>query len=215
VKVTSAAGAVTQTRQYNAWGESETGGSEPGFAFTGREWDPEVQLYYYRARYYDPKPGRLASQDPIGFAGGDLNLYRYVEDNPVNLTDPTGKFVGIPVVVWLTHVAAPYAAAGGAAAAAWAWAAWEWSRGVPPDPTPPDGGGTSNNSSATTADPDPGRPKPSPVPWTPRTPWPKEDHERCLEERARCIDERSDCWTDEWNLRRCIRKCMADAGCGA
>ena len=47
-------------------------------------------LYYYRARYYDPKTGRFLSRDPIGFAGGDVNLYRYVRNNPINFRDPYG-----------------------------------------------------------------------------------------------------------------------------
>ena len=59
-------------------------------AFTGREWDPEIGLYYYRARYFDPKIGRFISEDPIGFAGGDVNLYAYVRGNPPNLVDPGG-----------------------------------------------------------------------------------------------------------------------------
>jgi len=60
------------------------------YGYTGREWDKELGLYYYRARYYDPKGGRFISKDPIGFAGGDVNLYRYVSNNPVNATDPSG-----------------------------------------------------------------------------------------------------------------------------
>jgi RHS repeat-associated protein len=47
-------------------------------AFTGREWDPEIGLYYYRARYYDPKVGRFVGEDPIGFAGG-VNFHVYTE----------------------------------------------------------------------------------------------------------------------------------------
>jgi RHS repeat-associated protein len=58
-------------------------------AFSGREWDPEIGLYYYRARYYDPKIGRFISEDPIGFAGG-VNLYSYVDNNPVLAGDPSG-----------------------------------------------------------------------------------------------------------------------------
>ncbi len=42
------------------------------------------------ARYYDPEVGRFISKDPIGFAGGDLNLYNYVGGNPVNSIDPSG-----------------------------------------------------------------------------------------------------------------------------
>ena len=60
------------------------------FLFTGREFDAETGLYYYRARHYDPHLGRFISQDPIGFDGGDLNLYRYVGNSPENGTDPTG-----------------------------------------------------------------------------------------------------------------------------
>ncbi len=60
------------------------------FTYTGREYDPESGLYYYRARYYDAERGRFLTEDPIGFAAGELNLYRYVENNPANLTDPSG-----------------------------------------------------------------------------------------------------------------------------
>jgi RHS repeat-associated protein len=47
-------------------------------------------LYYMRARYYDPRVGRFISEDPIGFAGGDVNLYGYVQNDPVNGIDPGG-----------------------------------------------------------------------------------------------------------------------------
>jgi len=63
------------------------------YTYTGREWDKETGLYYYRARYYDPMEGRFISKDPIGFAGGDVNLYGYTGNNPINLTDPTGNTV--------------------------------------------------------------------------------------------------------------------------
>lgn len=42
------------------------------------------------ARYYDPSTGRFISEDPIGFAGGDVNLYAYVSNNPVSWIDPLG-----------------------------------------------------------------------------------------------------------------------------
>ncbi len=58
-------------------------------AFTGREWDPEMGWYYYRARYYDPKVGRFVSEDPSGLDGG-TNAYRYVEAQPLAATDPNG-----------------------------------------------------------------------------------------------------------------------------
>ncbi|OMH25755.1 RHS repeat-associated core domain-containing protein [Motiliproteus sp. MSK22-1] len=59
------------------------------YGFTGRETDAS-DLYYYRARYYDPTIQRFISRDPIGFESGDCNFYRYVENNPNNLIDPLG-----------------------------------------------------------------------------------------------------------------------------
>ena len=44
-----------------------------------------------RTRHYNPQTGRFLSADPIGFDGGDANLYRYVENNPINFSDPSGK----------------------------------------------------------------------------------------------------------------------------
>jgi len=60
------------------------------YTFTAREYDPETGLYFYRARYYDPTQGRFLTRDPIGFAGGDVNLYAYVSNDPVNWSDPWG-----------------------------------------------------------------------------------------------------------------------------
>ncbi len=57
--------------------------------YTGREEDG-TGLYYYRARYYSPSLQRFISEDPAGFNGGDLNLYAYVGNDPVNFVDPSG-----------------------------------------------------------------------------------------------------------------------------
>ncbi len=48
--------------------------------------------YYMRARYYDPEMGRFISEDPLGFGGGDVNLYAYVLNNPVMFNDPLGLY---------------------------------------------------------------------------------------------------------------------------
>jgi RHS repeat-associated protein len=48
-------------------------------------WEPS----YYRARYYDPSTGRFLSEDPVDFRG-DINFYKYVKNNPLNLIDPRG-----------------------------------------------------------------------------------------------------------------------------
>jgi RHS repeat-associated protein len=86
---TNGAGAVTVTRQYDTWGNQQIGASDPGYAFTGREWDPEAGLYYYRARYFDAKSGRFLSEDPLGLDAG-VNFYAYVRNNPVSASDPFG-----------------------------------------------------------------------------------------------------------------------------
>jgi RHS repeat-associated protein len=67
---------------------------QPYFAYTGREWDPAVGLYFYRARWYDPRAGRFTSEDPLGFAAGDVNLSRYVGNGPTLWVDPSGMESG-------------------------------------------------------------------------------------------------------------------------
>jgi len=59
------------------------------FMFTARRFDDETGLYYYRARYYEPDIGRFLQTDPIRYAAG-LNLYTFVDNNPVNWIDPWG-----------------------------------------------------------------------------------------------------------------------------
>jgi RHS repeat-associated protein len=69
----------------------------PRFAYTQREWDREIGLYFYRARYYDPGVGRFIGEDPIGFEAQDANLFRYANNSPINFTDPTGaSAIAIP-----------------------------------------------------------------------------------------------------------------------
>jgi RHS repeat-associated protein len=65
-------------------------GNKNRLHFTGYELDPDTGLYLARNRWYHPRLGRFMQPDPIGLAGGDLNLYRYCGNNPVNGTDPLG-----------------------------------------------------------------------------------------------------------------------------
>jgi RHS repeat-associated protein len=84
---------VVDHLQYDSFGNitSQTNANlTPPFAYTGRDWDADSGLYYYRARWYDAGTGRFLSEDPLGLAAGDTNLQRYVHNSPLNATDPTG-----------------------------------------------------------------------------------------------------------------------------
>jgi RHS repeat-associated protein len=95
VKRTSQVGAAIHEYRYDAWGNIEMGAAEPGVSFTGREWDPETELYYYRRRFYDPGTGTFLSEDPIKPSRG--SLYPYVDNNPVGFVDPFG------LQAWSSH----------------------------------------------------------------------------------------------------------------
>jgi RHS repeat-associated protein len=64
------------------------------FMFTGREYIQEMELYDYRNRVYSKELGKFLQVDPLRFAAGDLNLYRYSNNNPVNFIDPFGTVLG-------------------------------------------------------------------------------------------------------------------------
>jgi len=92
-------GVIKQQFAYEPFGETTASGQGSLFQYTGRV-PVADNLYYYRARFYDPEAGRFISEDPIGFEGGDINLYRYVENNSINNNDPTGNgLIGSAVCV--------------------------------------------------------------------------------------------------------------------
>jgi RHS repeat-associated protein len=78
------------TYTFSSFGQTTSTGSllNP-FRYTGREWDNETGLYYYRARYYDTHTARFLSEDPIRFSGG-IDFYGYVANNPLSFLDPLG-----------------------------------------------------------------------------------------------------------------------------
>jgi RHS repeat-associated protein len=87
--LTDTTGNILEQLAYDSFGNS-AGSARTRYGYTGRERDPDTGLMYYRARWNDPQLGRFISEDPIGFQGGDINLYAYVVNNPANFRDPTG-----------------------------------------------------------------------------------------------------------------------------
>ena len=93
-------GALQTQYTYEPFGvTTQTGAtSTSSYKYTGRE-DDGTELYYYGARYYQPRFQRFVSEDPIEYAGG-INLYAYVGNNPVLKRDALGLANG-PANSWL------------------------------------------------------------------------------------------------------------------
>lgn len=92
VKVTD--GTVLQRMDYDEFGKvlANTNPTYQPFGFAGGVYLRLPGLVKFGERYYDPETGRWTSKDPIGFGGGDTNLYGYVMNDPINLIDPSGLY---------------------------------------------------------------------------------------------------------------------------
>ena len=88
--LTDATGSLASTFAYDSFGNVIGGAAPSRYTYTGREFDSDTGLLYYRARWYDPQLGRFISEDPIGLRGG-INMYSYVENKVLNFKDPTGQ----------------------------------------------------------------------------------------------------------------------------
>ncbi|MGO9265479.1 MAG: RHS repeat-associated core domain-containing protein [Candidatus Binataceae bacterium] len=90
VGLVGSAGSITTSYTYDPFGNTTVSGSSSNpYQFTGRENDG-TGLYFDRARYYSSTYQRFVSQDPIGFRGGDSNLFAYVSNGTTNWIDPQG-----------------------------------------------------------------------------------------------------------------------------
>ena len=86
-------GFVAQRLNYDAWGvvTSDTRVGFTPFGYAGGLYDPATGLVRFGARDYDPVAGVWTCKDPVGFGGGAINFFAYVEgSDPVNAIDPTG-----------------------------------------------------------------------------------------------------------------------------
>ena len=126
--LSNTSGSLANTYTYDSFGNlvASSGSIANSFRYTGREFDPETSLYYYRARYYDPASGRFVNEDLLGFRAGP-NFYQYALSNPVTFDDPTGNNPAVVALPWLGGFGGVTAPAwvvpgvlvGGAAAAGW------------------------------------------------------------------------------------------------
>lgn len=91
VAISDASGAVLAKNRYDEYGNPQSG-NLGRFQYTGQAWLPEIGMYYYKARMYEPKLGRFMQTDPISYGAG-LNWYNYVGSDPVNAIDPSGQMV--------------------------------------------------------------------------------------------------------------------------
>jgi RHS repeat-associated protein len=92
--VDASTGTIAQRMDYDEFGHvllDTNPGFQP-FGFAGGLYDRDTKLVRFGARDYDPETGRWSAKDPIGFQGGDVNLYGYVLDDPVNWQDAFGLF---------------------------------------------------------------------------------------------------------------------------
>ncbi len=103
--LTDVAGNVVERYEYDSYGrpvDNATLAPQLGqpssvgnpYLFTGRRYDAETALYYYRTRYLDPEAGRFTTRDTIGIWGDSRNLgngYTYAGNNPWTMVDPSGQ----------------------------------------------------------------------------------------------------------------------------
>ena len=111
-QTTNANAGITATLSYDTFGSvtDNSGPANPTVAWQGKQgyqFEQSLGLQYVRQRWYDPNTRQFISQDPLGFAGRDANLFRYAGNNPINRNDPGGtalEYIGNNLY-WKVHPA--------------------------------------------------------------------------------------------------------------
>lgn len=117
IAVSDGTGAALAINRYDPYGKPASG-NLGRFGYTGQAWLPELGMWYYKARIYNPENNvaRFMQSDPIGYGGG-MNMYAYVGGDPVNLIDPSGKTVSVGNLTCAHEVTwddnGPYCSGGG------------------------------------------------------------------------------------------------------
>lgn len=95
IGLVNSTGTIATRYTYQPFGRSTASGAANAnpFQFAGMESDSSG-LYHTWARYYSPGVQRFLSEDPLGFGGGDTNIFACVHNNPVNGIDPFGLSAG-------------------------------------------------------------------------------------------------------------------------
>ncbi|MBP9663045.1 MAG: RHS repeat protein [Pyrinomonadaceae bacterium] len=211
--LTNSSGAITDSNTYDSFGNPTNAAFPTRYQFTGREFDNFSGLQYSRARFYDANLGRFVSEDPIGFAGGDVNLYGYVRNQPQWFRDPMGLQPGADVLTnpgvlgglsagaTLAGTAGAIVVAGGAAIYGASYVG-TWSANHPLNPyvngpwpinpwKPPLGYPIPQIRPPVTVSGPTCQPVPRTFPWfrdrTDTWPNPDPDRDGCAEERSACV----------------------------
>jgi len=97
--ISNSSGGLVETTKYFPFGETRAGGAENKYLFNSKEYEADIGVYYYGARYYAPEVRRWVQADPILqnlYDPQSLNRYSYVRNNPVKYLDPSGNQYMLP-----------------------------------------------------------------------------------------------------------------------